>query len=126
VKHYQLLGAEKLREYKVKAVKPKMKLGLSSGIDFLEGTATMSLDGEEMSLRKFLQQYRKQKYVTLSDGNRALVDENYVKRLERIFKRAEKGNSDTVKVSFFDLPEIESLLEEKLQGEAFEHHRKFY
>ena len=53
---YQLLGAEKLREYRVKAVRPKMKLGLSSGIDFLEGTATMDLDGEQMSLRKFLQQ----------------------------------------------------------------------
>lgn len=124
---YQLLGAEKLREYRVKAVKPKMKLGLSSGIDFLEGTATVSLDGEEMSLRKFLQQYGKQKYILLSDGNRALVDEHYVHRLERIFKKAEKGAAtDRVRVSFFDLPEIESLLQERLQGEAFEHHRKFY
>lgn len=123
---YQLLGAEKLREYRVKAVKPKMKLGLSSGIDFLEGTATVSLDGEEMSLRKFLQQYNKQKYIMLSDGNRALIDEHYVRRLERIFKRAGKGATDKVRVSFFDLPEMENLLQERLQGEAFEHHRKFY
>lgn len=123
---YQLFGAEKLREYRVKAVRPKMKLGLSSGIDFLEGTAIVNLDGEEMSLRKFLQQYNKQKYITLSDGNRALIDEHYVRRLERIFKRAEKGASDKVRVSFFDLPEIESLLQERLEGEVFEHHRKFY
>ena len=123
---YQLLGAENLREYRVKTVKPKMKLGLSSGIDFLEGTATINLDGEEMSLRRFLQQYNKQKYITLNDGNRALIDENYVRRLERIFKKAEKGSSDRVRVSFFDLPEIESLLQERLQGQAFEHHRKFY
>ncbi|MBR1485486.1 MAG: DEAD/DEAH box helicase [Prevotella sp.] len=123
---YQLLGAEKLREYKVKAVRPKMKLGLSSGIDFLEGTATIDLDGEELSLRKFLQQWGKQRYITLSDGNRALIDENYVRRLERIFKKAGKGNTDKIKVSFFDLPEVENLLQEKLQGEAFEHHRKFY
>lgn len=123
---YQLMGAEKLREYRVKSVKPKMKLGLSSGIDFLEGTAMVNLDGEEMSLRRFLQQYNKQKYITLSDGNRALIDESYVHRLERIFKKAEKGNTDKVRVSFFDLPEIESLLKERLQGEAFEHHRKFY
>ena len=123
---YQLMGAERLREYRVKAVKPKMKLGLSSGIDFLEGTATISLDGEEMSLRKFLQQYNKQKYVSLSDGNRALIDEHYVRRLERIFKKAEKGSTDKVRVSFFDLPEIESLLQERLEGKAFDHHRKFY
>lgn len=125
VRHYQLLGAEKLREYRVKAVKPKMKLALSSGIDFLEGTATVNLDGEEFSLRKFLQQYQKQKYITLSDGNRALIDEDYVKRLERIFRKAEKSG-DKVKVSFFDLPEVENLLQERLQGKAFEHHRKFY
>ena len=126
VRRYQLLGAERLREYRVKAVKPKMKLSLSSGIDFLEGSATISLEGEEFSLRKFLQQYQKQKYITLSDGNRALIDEDYVKRLERIFRKAEKGSSDKVRVSFFDLPDIEDLLQERLQGEAFEHHRKFY
>lgn len=126
VRRYQLLGAERLREYRVKAVKPKMKLALSSGIDFLEGLANIEIEGEEFSLRKFLQQYQKQKYITLSDGNRALVDEDYVKRLERIFRKGEKGGSDKVRVSFFDLPDIEDLLQERLQGEAFEHHRKFY
>jgi len=126
VQRYQVLGAERLREYKVKAVQPKVKLSLSSGIDFLEGTATVNLDGEEFSLRKFLQQYAKQRYVTLSDGNRALVDEGYVKRLERIFKKAEKGGTEKVRVSFFDLPDIENLLQEKLEGETFRHYRSFY
>ena len=126
VQRYQVLGAERLREYKVKAVQPKVKLSLSSGIDFLEGTATVSLDGEEFSLRKFLQQYAKQRYVTLSGGNRALIDEGYVKRLERIFKKAEKSSSEKVRVSFFDLPDIENLLQEKLEGETFRHYRSFY
>ena len=124
VKRFQLLGAERLKEYKVKPIVPKMQLRLSSGIDFLEGQASISLDGEEMSLRKFLQQYGKQKYVTLSDGQRGLVDEHYVRRLERIFRKVDKG--DKVKVSFFDLPEIESLLEERLEGKTFEHYREFY
>ena len=124
VRRYQLLGAERLKEYKVKAVQPKMNLQLSSGIDFLEGSATIQLGDEEMSLKKFLQQYNKQKYVTLSDGQRGLIDEHYVQRLERIFRKVEKG--DKVKVSFFDLPEIESLLQEKLEGKTFEHYREFY
>lgn len=124
VRRYQLLGAERLKEYKVKPIVPKMNLKLSSGIDFLEGSATMNIDGEEMSLRSFLQQYNKQKYVTLSDGQRGLVDEHYVKRLERIFRKVEKG--DKVKVSFFDLPEIENLLAEKLEGQTFKHYREFY
>ena len=124
VQRYQLLGAERLKDYKVKPIKPKMNLKLSSGIDFLEGSATLDIDGTEMSLRSFLQQYNKQNYVTLSDGQRGLVDENYVRRLERIFRKVEKG--DKVKVSFFDLPEIESLLAEKLEGKTFNHYRKFY
>ncbi len=124
VQHYQLLGAERLKEYKVKPIVPKMNLKLSSGIDFLEGSATILLGDEEMSLKKFLQQYSKQKYVTLGDGQRGLVDEHYVRRLERIFRKVEKG--DKVKVSFFDLPEIESLLNEKLEGKPFKHYREFY
>ena len=124
VRHYQLLGVERLKEYKVKPIAPKMKLKLSSGIDFLEGSATIDIDGSEMTLRQFLQQYNKQKYVTLGDGQRGLVDEHYVRRLERIFRKVEKG--DKVKVSFFDLPEIENLLQEKLEGAAFKHHRQFY
>ena len=124
VRRYQLLGAERLKEYKVKPVQPKMNLKLSSGIDFLEGSATIMLGDEEMSLKTFLAQYKKQKYVTLSDGQRGLIDEHYVQRLERIFRKVEKG--DKVKVSFFDLPEIESLLAEKLEGKTFEHYREFY
>ena len=124
VRRYQLLGAERLKDYKVKPIQPKMNLKLSSGIDFLEGSATIDIEGTEMSLRSFLQQYNKQKYVTLSDGQRGLVDEQYVKRLERIFRKVEKG--DKVKVSFFDLPEIESLLQEKLEGKPFKHYREFY
>ena len=124
VRRFQLLGAERLKEYKVKPIQPKMNLKLSSGIDFLEGSATIMLGDEEMSLRSFLQQYGKQKYVTLSDGQRGLVDEHYVHRLERIFRKVEKG--DKVKVSFFDLPEIETLLNEKLEGKTFEHYREFY
>lgn len=124
VRRFQLLGSERLKEYKVKPVQPKMNLKLSSGIDFLEGSATIQLGDEEMSLKTFLTQYRKQKYITLSDGQLGLVDEQYVNRLERIFRRVEKG--DKVKVSFFDLPEIESLLAEKLEGKTFEHYREFY
>ncbi len=124
VRHYQLLGSDKLKEYKVKPLQPKMNLKLSSGIDFLEGSATVLLGDEEMSLKTFLAQYRKQKYITLGDGQRGLVDEQYMNRLERIFRKVEKG--DKVKVSFFDLPEIESLLQQKLEGTTFKHYREFY
>ena len=126
VQKYHIVGADQLKQYKIKAVKPKMKFNFESGIDFLEGSATINLDGEEFSLRKFLNQYAQQRYITLNDGNRALIDESYIKRVERIFKKSGRGKSERVKVSFFDLPDIEDLMQEQLQGEAFTTHRKFY
>ena len=120
--HFQLLGTENLREYKMKAVQPKLNLSISSGIDFLEGDATISVGEEQMSLSSFLSQYRKQKFIQLSDGNRAIIEESYIRRLERLFKADKKK----VKVSFFDLPEIENLLNEQFEGEVFRHYREVY
>ena len=124
VKEFQLLGAESLKDYKVKPIIPKLNVSIGSGIDFLEGEATLELENEEFSLKKFLQQYKKQKYILLSDGNRAIIDNNYVKRLERIFKQEKSGKG--IKISFFDLPEVESMLEERMKGEVFERHHKVF
>ena len=124
VKEYQILGAEKLYEYKVKPIVPKLNLSIGSGIDFLEGEASIELDSEQFSLKQFLQQYKKQKYILLADGNRAIIDEGYVRKLERVFKQDK--NKKQIKISFFDLPEIELMLEEKMKGEAFIRHRQVY
>jgi len=124
VKEYQLLGAEKLYEYKVKPIIPKLNLSIGSGIDFLEGEANILLDNEPFTLKQFLQQYKKQKYIRLSDGNRAIIEEGYVRRLERVFKQSK--DKKQFKISFFDLPEIESMLEEQMKGEAFVRHRQVF
>lgn len=120
---FRLLGADKLREYRVKPVQPQLNVALSSGIDFLEGTLNFDIEGEGFSLSQLLSQYKKQKYISLSDGNRAILDEGYIRRLERLFKNKRGGK---VQVSFFDLPEVEELLKQRLEGEAFVRHRKVY
>ena len=122
---YQLVGADKLRDYKVRPIMPKLSVKLSSGIDFLEGEASVELDGEQFSLGQLLAQYSKKRYIELSDGNRAIIDNGYMRRLERIFSR-KRGKDGGIKVSFFDLPEIEDLLNHQLEGEVFRHHREVY
>lgn len=124
LKKYKVLGAEKLKEYKISPVFPKLKVRLSSGIDFLEGDADVEVGSQKISLGQLLSQYKKQKFVELSDGTRGVMDERYMKRLERIFRNPGKG--DKVKVSFFDLPDIEDLLKENLEGRAFSRSRKVY
>lgn len=121
---YHLIGADKLKEYKISPAQPKLNAKLGSGIDFLEGEIEVTLGEEQFTLGSFLKQYNKQKYITLSDGNRAIINSDYIKRLERIFRKG-KGK-DRYKVSFFDLPEVENLLQERLTGEAFVRHRKIY
>ena len=122
---YQLIGADKLRSYKVQAIKPNLKVSLTSGIDFLEGEAMVEIGEQQFTLQQVLTQYTKKRYIELSDGNRAIIDDSYMRRLERIFSR-KKGKNGGIQVSFFDLPEIEDLLNHQLEGEVFQHHRKVY
>lgn len=121
---FRLMGTDKLKEYRVKPVQPKLNISLSSGIDFLEGELNIDVAGESFSLQQLLSQYRKQKYVALSDGDRAILDDSYIRRLERLFK-PKKGEKE-VRISFFDLPEVEDMLKERLEGETFQRHRKIY
>lgn len=103
---YTLFGAGNLNVYKVKAASPRLKLSLGYGIDYLEGNAELDIDGESFSLFDVLAQHKKNRYVALSDGSRAVLDAGYVARLSRLFKKHAKG----VKVSFFDLPLVEDLI----------------
>ncbi|NJK83484.1 MAG: hypothetical protein HC912_06325 [Saprospiraceae bacterium] len=52
-----------------------------------------------------------------------MVNEKYMRQLERIFK---KGKDNSVKVSFFDLPMVEEIIEEKISQELFQKPRAFY
>ncbi|MEZ5039595.1 MAG: DEAD/DEAH box helicase [Saprospiraceae bacterium] len=119
---FQIFGAEKLRNYKVKASLPKLSLNLSHGIDFLEGEATLDFEGEVIGLFDALAQLKKQKYILLSDGSHALVNTEYIRRLERIFQK--KGNK--VQLSFFDLPLVDDLLEEQLKTGVFKKSRAIF
>jgi superfamily II DNA or RNA helicase len=119
---YQLFGAEKLKSYKVAAVRPKLLLALSSGIDFLEGDASLEIEGQRFSLFDVISQYHKNRYIQLTDGTQAILNEKYIQRLERLFKK----KKDKVKLSFFDLPLVDELMEEKIAGEYFEKSREIF
>ncbi len=119
---YMVLGAEKLKSYRIKYVQPNLGLKLSHGIDFLEGEATLELAGEKFSINDVLKQYQKDAYVRLSDGTSALINPEYMRTLNRIFKRQKSG----IKVSFFDLPVVEELIGEKVAQKAFKRSRDIF
>lgn len=126
LKTYRVIGIDKLREYKLRPVQPKMSVSFSSGIDYLEGSAEVELGNERMTLQELLDQYKKHKYVRLADGNIAVIDDSYMRRLQRIFN-GHQDKDGKFKISFFDLPEIEKLLDDDAKAnEALKRPREFY
>lgn len=114
---YRLVGVERLRNYRVKPVEPKLYISLRSGIHFLEGELKLNLDGESFMLADLLKQYRKHRYITLSDDTRAVLGEGYIERLGRVFQPLQGGE---VRISFFDLPEMAALNPQQVECQEYE------
>ena len=122
ISHFAFLGAEKIEPFKVKAVTPKLNLQLSHGLDFLEGEATLEIEGQQIHLFDVLNQYNKNSYIALNDNVHAIINPDYIKKLQRIFK----GRKTKVKISFFDLPIVEELIDEKVAQKTFQHSREIF
>ncbi|GBC61127.1 helicase SNF [Desulfonema ishimotonii] len=122
ITRYAILGAEKLKSYKIRAVTPRLDLRLSHGIDFLEGDANLEIEGQFISLFDALGQYRKNAYIALSDGTHAIVNKSYMDRLSRIFKK----RKEKVSVSFFDLPIVEEMIDRQLAEASFKKSREIF
>jgi SNF2 family DNA or RNA helicase len=113
---FVLLGSEKLKKFKIRPVTPKISLKIASGINFLEGNARIHIDDEEFDLLSMLTSYEKDHYILLADGTRGVVNHKFFNRLKRLLKPGKDGN---FKLSFFDLPLIQDLIDEKTAGKDF-------
>ncbi len=122
INRFAVFGAEKLKSYKVRAVTPTLHLNLSHGIDFLEGEATLDIEGQTISLFEALNHFRKHAYIPLNDGTHAIINKQYIEKLTRIFKK----QKENVKVSFFDLPIIEELIGENMAQNTFPQSREIF
>jgi superfamily II DNA or RNA helicase len=129
-RHFVLLETEVLSGYKLKFSKPKIKLsvsrksGMGSGIDYFAGNAEVEIEGESYSFARFMAEYRKSSFVTLTDGSRSFPDKRTMDRLERLVSTI-KGEEE-VELSFFDIP---LLLQDDLiqvEGQVWEEARPFF
>ncbi|MFH1859719.1 MAG: DEAD/DEAH box helicase [bacterium] len=122
ITQFAILGAEKLKSYQIKAVTPTLSLSMSHGIDFLEGNVSLEIEGENISLFDALNQYKKSSYIELSDGSHAIINANYLNKLQRIFKK----HKENARISFFDLPFVEELIDKKIAQESFKRSREIF
>ena len=110
---YSIIGTDRLRKYNIKAVRPKLSGKFSYNLDYFEGEVEVEIEGEKFSIQQLLNNYKKDEYIVLSDGTNALINREYIEKLQRVFKE-EDGNK--IKVSFFDMPIVQDMIDE----EAFE------
>ncbi|MFA1735312.1 SNF2-related protein [Fusobacterium animalis] len=107
---YSIIGTDRLRKYNIKAIKPKISGRFSYNLDYFEGEVEVEIEGDKFSIQQLLNNYKKDEYIVLSDGTNALINREYIEKLQRIFKE-EDGNK--VKVSFFDMPIVQDMIDEK-------------
>ena len=111
-----LIGTKELEKFRIRMMKPKLNLRIGSGIDFLEGSADLEIGTEAFKLADFLSQYDKNRYIMLSDGTKAVVEHKFISRLKRFLKPGKNGD---LSISFFDLPLIAELIDEKTADTGF-------
>ena len=127
---FRLFGTENVTKLKLRPMQPRLGLNLKDGIDYFEGSALLSFPGasgasgavstgeetdETMELQQALSLFEKHNYIPLSDGSRALVNPRYFRSLRRLLE-TRGGTKGTVRVSLFDLPLLEELIDARLEG----------
>lgn len=125
INDFALVGSEKLKDYKINVAKPRLNVSLGHGIDFLDGDASLDFGNQQISLIDALNQYKKNKYVLLADGTHAIVNEQYMQKLQRLFRK-KKDEKGRIEVSFFDLPLIEEMIEERAGEASFKKSREVF
>ena len=124
VANFSLFESKLLSRYKLRAVRPKLRLSMGSGIDYLAGKAEVVVGDQSFSYGRFLAEYRKDGYVTLADGTHAYPEAREVERFERLIFKVSKN--DEVEISFFDFPALARDAELQGDGEAWKRAESFY
>ena len=120
---YSIIGTDRLRKYNIKAVRPKLSGKFSYNLDYFEGEVEVEIEGEKFSIQQLLNNYKKDEYIILSDGTNALINREYIEKLQRVFKE-EDGNK--IKVSFFDMPIVQDMIDEKAFENDFMGSKDFF
>ena len=120
---YSIIGTDRLRKYNIKAVKPKISGRFSYNLDYFEGEVEVEIEGEKFSIQQLLNNYKKDEYIVLSDGTNALINREYIEKLQRVFK---EEDGDKIKVSFFDMPIVQDMIDEKAFENDFMGNKDFF
>ncbi len=105
----ELLGYDKLRNFKIHKARPNTRVFISSELDWFDTSIEIDYEGQKASVQEIQKALtQKQNYVSLGDGTYGLLPEEWLQKFSLLFKMAE-SNGDSLKVSKYNFSVIDEL-----------------
>ncbi|MDR2097386.1 MAG: DEAD/DEAH box helicase [Spirochaetaceae bacterium] len=122
-RRFVLLQTAVLKDYRLNFSRPKVRLSMGRGIDYLSGSCEIELEGETFSFQDFMREYRESSFITLADGSRTFPDKRTMDKLDRLVSALDGG---AVQLSYFDIPLLLQDDNFEVEGAAWEDARPFF
>ena len=123
--NYRVVGTKNLEKVAIKRVHPRIRMVVSYGVNFFLGVPKVQIGDVEYNLAAFLRKYQNNEFIDLSNLEKGIINKKLLNRLKRICEGVDKKTGQ-YKFSFFDVPEIEKLLNCQLEGKEIKPVRAFY
>ncbi len=123
--NYRVVGAKNLEKIDIKRIHPRIRMLVSYGVNFFLGVPKVQIGDVEYNLAEFLRKYQNNEFIDLSNLGKGIINNKLLKRLKRLCEEVDKKTGQ-FKFSFFDIPEIEKLLNCQLEGKEIKPVKAFY
>jgi superfamily II DNA or RNA helicase len=123
--NYRVVGTKNLEKVAIKRVQPRIRMLVSYGVNFFLGVPKVQIGDVEYNLAEFLRKYQNNEFIDLSNQEKGIINNKLLRRLKRLCEEVDKKTGQ-YKFSFFDIPEIEKLLNCQLEGKEIKPVRAFY
>ncbi len=123
----EFYGEEKLSRYRLVRGTPRLRVRVSSGIDWLEVQFRFHVNGKILKIPEFRNQVQKNKnYLKLADGSNLYIPDELLRRLKKFFTLMDAtGTRGDQKLPLAALPMVKELLELADQVEADRNFREW-
>jgi len=127
----QFYGEEKLSRYELRRGTPRLRVKISSGIDWLDLQFRFQLNGEVLRIPNLKEQLaQKKKYVKLADGANIFLPDELTDRLRQFFALMDAsttaGNQRISPTAFPLVEELMKLADEVQTDDQFRARKKNY
>ena len=123
--NYRVVGTKNLEKVAIKRIQPRIRMLVSYGVNFFLGVPKVQIGDVEYNLAEFLRKYQNNEFIDLSNQEKGIINNKLLRRLKRLCEEVDKKTGQ-YKFSFFDISEIEKLLNCQLEGKEIKPVRAFY